>query len=407
MRTSYFVFLLTLFANVVIGQRFYPQTNYSNLNPLTTSVPLLRVPSDSRQLAMGQTGVVPGGDQPWAFARSNPALLVRDERYVGLNVSFMPWLSSLIPEMGIVSIQQAASIGDRHAIGMAFRYFSFGEITFTDQSGQPSYSFRPHELSLQGNYAFKVSDYFSTGIGFKYYYSNLTGGASMNGRETYPGTGVAVDLGAAYDRTFEPSENAELLISGGFSVVNVGSKVSYVEGSQKDFIPSELAFGGSVGVRIHLGDFSISERVVLSCSKLLVPTPPRYATNLDGVVLRDSNDDPVIAAGYDPDIPVAQALYQSFYDAPDGFKEEVAEVVFHGGNEIIIQYKENISLALRQGFLLEDHNKGGRKLITMGAGVNCYGINLDAGAWLAGSAALKHTWFVSTGYTYTFGERAS
>lgn len=65
----------------------------------------------------------------------------------------------------------------------------------------------------------------------------------------------------------------------------------------------------------------------------------------------------------------------SFYDAPDGFKEEIREIGISAGME----YWYNQQFALRGGFFYEDVTKGDRKYFTLGAGLryNVFGLDFS------------------------------
>ena len=101
---------------------------------------------------------------------------------------------------------------------------------------------------------------------------------------------------------------------------------------------------------------------MLDASKLLVPTPPLY--NADGT----------IAKGKNPDVGVAQGVFQSFADAPGGSLEEFHEVYWGTG----IEYWYSELFALRFGYFYEHESKGGRQYFTIGAGVSYNVFTLDA-----------------------------
>jgi hypothetical protein len=99
----------------------------------------------------------------------------------------------------------------------------------------------------------------------------------------------------------------------------------------------------------------------LDINKLLVPTPPFY------------DEDENITDGMDPNVSVPVAIFQSFYDAPGGFKEELQEFTQSFG----IEYWYNQQFALRAGYHNEAMYKGNRKFFTAGAGFKLSLINID------------------------------
>ena len=52
-----------------------------------------------------------------------------------ISLSYTPWLRNLTNDIHLSYLSGYYKINDRNAIGGALRYFSLGEITFTDASG--------------------------------------------------------------------------------------------------------------------------------------------------------------------------------------------------------------------------------------------------------------------------------
>ncbi len=95
-------------------------------------------------------------------------------------------------------------------------------------------------------------------------------------------------------------------------------------------------------------------------NKLLVPTPT--------VTINDT------IYGIESDgISVPTAVFQSFYDAPGGFTEELHELMYSVG----LEYWYNNQFALRGGYFDEHATKGNRKYFTMGVGVKLNVFSID------------------------------
>ncbi len=103
---------------------------------------------------------------------------------------------------------------------------------------------------------------------------------------------------------------------------------------------------------------------MVDVSKLLVPTPPIYAVDENNQQIYGPDGKPEIAYGKDPDVSVVQGMLQSFYDAPDGFNEEMKEFIYAAGAE----YWYDKQFALRAGYFHESKIKGNRQFFTVGAG---------------------------------------
>ena len=81
---------------------------------------------------------------------------------------------------------------------LELRYFSLGDITFTDILGNTLGQFNPNELALGGSYSRKLSDLFSLSLATRYIYSNLTGGQMAGDIQTNAGKSFAADVAGYY-----------------------------------------------------------------------------------------------------------------------------------------------------------------------------------------------------------------
>jgi hypothetical protein len=162
------------------------------------------------------------------------------------------------------------------------------------------------------------------------------------------------------------------LLAFGINFSNLGSKMSYTDSRNPDFIPMNLRLGGSGTLDI---DNYNSITLTIDLNKLLVPTPPVYYsvgdTTRSGAVISVPHS--VIKYGKDPNVSVPLAIFQSFYDAPGGFTEELHEITYSFGAE----YWYNKQFAIRGGYFNENASKGNRKYFTAGAGIRMNIFTLD------------------------------
>jgi hypothetical protein len=327
------------------------------LNTITTSVPFLLIAPDSRSGAMGDVGVATSPDVN--SIHWNPAKLAFVSQDVGASLSYVPWLRALVPDINLSYLTGYRRLDDNQTVGIEMRYFSLGDITFTDQTGNVLGQYKPHEFALAGSYARKLSDQFSLAISGRYIYSNLTGGQLAEGYETNAGQSIASDVAAFYTNPIRIA-GKDMDLSAGFNVSNIGGKISYTETSVADFIPINMRIGTALGTDID--DYN-NISIAVDINKLLVPTPPADYNHSDGTY----------SAGMDPDVAVATGIFQSFWDAPGGVKEEMREINYSVGSE----YWYNNQFAIRTGYFFEHDNKGGRKFFTFGSGVKYSAFILD------------------------------
>jgi hypothetical protein len=336
------------------------------LNTITTAVPFLMIGPDSRSGALGDAGVALSPDAN--SLHWNPAKMAFSENEVEFSLSYAPWLRALVDDMNLAYLSGVKRINKRQAWGAALRYFSLGNITFTDETGTTIRDFQPAEFSLDVGYSQKLSDKFSGGIAGRFINSNLTGGTNVLGANSKPGRSVAVDISAFYSNPRTKFAGRDAAFNWGLNISNIGAKMSYSESADRDFIPTNLKLGSALTMKL---DEYNSLTFTADANKLLVPTSPIY----------DQESGVNIVSGYDPNVGVATAMMQSFYDAPgivnfnqDGtytveegsiLREEIREWNIGGG----IEYLYNDVFAFRTGFFNEHYSKGARQFITLGAGI--------------------------------------
>lgn len=366
--------------------------NNLQLNTITTSLPFMAITPDSRAGGMGDAGTALSASSTSIYW--NTSLLSFAKQKSEVSLSYTPWLRQLTNDIHLSYLAGYRQLNKVHSIGGSLRYFSLGEITFTDINGDILRDDKPSEFELVGAYAFKLADRFSIGVNGKFAYSNLTGGLTVAGVNTKPGVVGAADLSFSYFNDDAKIGNTDGTYTFGLTINNIGNKVSYSELSRRDFIPMNLKIGNS-----FLAEFDEYNKVTFSLDlqRLLVPTPAIYK-------LIDGNY--VMLAGMNGDVGIITSMLQSFYDAPgvlaldengdyientDGsyqivkgtrLKEELAEINIAAGAE----WWYSDVLALRGGVFYENKNKGNRQFLNLGASLkyNMFAIDFSYLASLNG-----------------------
>lgn len=346
-----FAFSLSLW---VTGQTL-PTGQEVRYNPISTAVPFLTITPDSRHGAMGDVGAATSPDANSQYL--NPSKYAFTEGKFGFSLSYTPWLRELVNDINLAYLAGFYRIDNNQVIGSSLRYFSMGDITLTglDQTNMGTVS--PSEFAFDFSYSRKLSDRLSGGVALRYIRSDLSGGmaGSGAGAENYTaGNAWATDVSFYYFNQWGGTGSSKS-IAAGINFSNIGSKISYDQGSNKDFLPANMRLGTTF--TNEFDDFN-SISISLDVNKLLVPTPStKYTVDPNGgvIVLPDNNSNK----------SVISSVFSSFSDAPGGFKEELQEFTISTGAE----YWYNKQFALRAGYFSEAQNKGNRKFFTAGVGV--------------------------------------
>jgi hypothetical protein len=319
------------------------------INVVTTAVPFLRISPDARSGGMGDVGIATSPDAnsgfwnlaktPFATAKFSAA------------VTYTPWLNDLdLKDVYLASAAGYYKLDESQALSLGFRYFSLGNIQFTDAAGSPLNSFRPREYSIDLGYSRKLGAKSGLGVAVRYISSDLAGG-TVNGVSYKKGSTVAGDLHYFHQGVKENGQG----FNWGVTLSNLGGKIGYTsDDNQKDFIPANLGLGGAY-TKVFDADNKIT--FAADVNKLLVPTP----ANLDDSAgLADYRSKGVVSS-----------WFSSFGDGKGS--EEFREITASIGAEY--WYKDQFSF--RAGYFYESPLKGNRKYFTVGAGLkyNTVGLN--------------------------------
>ena len=382
--------LILLFACVLAITRIFAQDpndteQADGSRVISTAVPFLTISPDARSGGMGDVGVATSPDAYSLFW--NPAKYAFSDKTFGFGIGYVPWLRSLVNDIGLASVTGYGKIGERQAIAMSLRFFSMGAVMFTDNEGNELGEVKPNEWTIDATYARKFSREFSGAVAGRFIYSNLVP-VDLANLSVRPGVSVAADVALYYHHMMEIKGLTSASFDFGFNISNIGAKMSYSSSSiVRDFIPTTLRFGPSF--TMDLDDYN-RVSIALDISKLLVPTPPVYLKDKTGAKDSIGTDGKrIIFRGMDPDVPVVKGMIQSFYDAPYGFKEEMQEYIL----AVAAEYWYNKLFSVRMGYFYENKYKGDRQFFTIGAGLrdNVFGLDFSYLVPIKSNNPLQHT----------------
>lgn len=320
----------------------------NNSRVITTGVPFLLITPDARSAGMGELGVATSADvyaQQW-----NPAKYVFSEKSQALGISYTPYLSKLVDDIFLANITYFKKNSERSSWGLSFKYFSLGDIQFNElvnntiiQQGIE----RPNELTIDFSYGLLLNEKFSLAVAGRFINSDLKLSSDVDATAA---STLGVDIAAFYKGEYFDLGKNKARMRYGLNVSNIGPRLKYDEGGQKNFIPTNLRLGS--GMELAL-DSNNRLNVNFEFNKLLVPSP---------VAVYDEEG---AFQGYQqPDISFLKGIFESFGDAPDGISEELKEITWAIGFEYLFQD----AFALRAGYFNESLEKGSRRFLTFGAG---------------------------------------
>ena len=372
---------MTLALVAAAAPRALAQDNIKDdFNPIQTGVTSLSIAPDARGASMGDIGAATDPDansQYW-----NPSKYAFAYSQGAASLSYTPWLRKLVNDIFLANLAGYWKIGsgDNQALSASLRYFSLGEVT-TNSPGEATVAqtLNPYEMSIDLGYSRKLSEKFSMGVVFRYIYSDLGFSDSYAGDQNTGASAFAADI-SGYYTTYPIIGRNECQWSWGWNISNIGSKVSYNNGEDPAFLPTNLRLGTTFA--FPLADYH-TLALSVDLNKLLVPTRPRekdYVTAPENTEenlqqQRDYNE----ALEKWEDMSSITGIFKSFSDAPGGFSEELKEINWSLGAE----YNYNQQFYLRAGYFYENAMKGNRQYFTVGAGFSLNVVRLDAAYMLA------------------------
>ena len=308
---------------------------------IQTAVSILRFSPDARGSGMGNAGTAISADVNATFW--NPSKIVFLENEWNFGLSYSPVFRKLTNDMSFCYFSVAKKLNEKQAIAISSRYFEKGDIELVSQQGNFQNKSIGNDFTLDATFAQKVSEKLSVAGTFRYIRSNQLFINSLTNYSNSTQQVGAVDVSLFYKTGFTINEK-QVDWNIGVHVSNIGSPISYVA-NVKEYLPANLAIG--TALTHHLNQNNLFT-LAFDVNKLLVPT---------------SNP-------ANPSSPIAQktvlsSIFSSFSDTPNGFREEMQELILALGAE----YSYKNTLKIRSGYFHENENKGYNQYFTFGLGV--------------------------------------
>tara|TARA_B100001059_G_scaffold170010_1_gene169935 strand:- start:22608 stop:23792 length:1185 start_codon:yes stop_codon:yes gene_type:complete len=348
---------------------FFVGQVYGQDRIITTGVPFLLITPDARAAGMGELGVATSAD---AYAQQwNPAKYAFSDSKNGLGLSYTPYLRQLVDDIFLGNLTYFNKINQRSAWAVSLKYFSYGNVQFNDiMAGTiiDQGSKRPNEITVDLSYSLKLSESFAMSVAGRFLRSDLKIHTDMDATSA---NSLGVDIAGFYQSSVFDMGNFDGLIRAGFNISNIGPRLKYDEGGQMDFIPTNLRVGTGLDL---IFDPSNILGFYLEFSKLLVPTPVAYY------------DKSKTLLGFrQPDVNFFNGIFKSFSDSPGGMQEELKEITWALGFEYLFAE----TLALRTGYFNESEEKGSRRYMTFGAGLELNSMVIDI-SYLSSTSKIRN-----------------
>jgi hypothetical protein len=309
----------------------------------STAVPFMLISPDARSGGMGNLSLAMSPESNDLFGNNAKLPLLKQKK--GFLINYTPWLKDLgLTDVYLASAGFYKKIDDNSSINSSLRFFSLGNIQFSDVNGTPTTEQRPNEFSYDFGYSFLLSDQFSAGITLRYIYSRLVTGSFIGNAVDYrAGNTVSGDLSLFYKQNEDLSGwHVGMLLS------NLGGKISYSNATKnKYFIPANLGLGLGYLTRI---DTDNSIEFGADVNRLLVPASPS-AVDPDYAALREQYFSQSVIASY-------LNSFTNKYGMPIGESLKIS---------VGAEYNYTDRFFLRAGYFIDNNkNLGNMQYFTLG-----------------------------------------
>lgn len=233
-------------------------------------------------------------------------------------------------------------------IGFFLNYLNFGEIPKIDALGRETGNFQSFEYVFSACYGLSLKEDFSFGINVKYAHSALAPGIGKGSEGI--GQTFAVDAGILKRNLFVPRLDL------GFTMMNMGPSVFYIEESEADPIPFTLRLGLAytiLSTPVH------NLLVALDLDREIVYNPPYSKPYPFWKALIGAREN------VDGKKEWVSAL------ADESMRTELEEIIVHLG----IEYWYAYFLALRTGIMVDE--AGSRREVSLGIGLRYGDMKVD------------------------------
>src|ERR1700709_2276876 len=110
------------------------QNQANSINVVTSAVPFLRISPDARAGGMGDVGIATSPDANASFWNLAKAPFAASR--TSISATYTPWLKDLgLNDVYLASLAGYHQLDEEQAVSASIRYFSLGNIQFTDFAG--------------------------------------------------------------------------------------------------------------------------------------------------------------------------------------------------------------------------------------------------------------------------------
>lgn len=342
MKKIVFIYILLF---TVASASFCQDSLGYNLNvnriPVSSLQPMLQIPN-AVSGGLGEGGTANVNDPLGFMLNVAKATHIAKERKHLFGVYYAPHESQLVKQQYYFALNGISRLSENDVI--FYQVFNFKNLSseLRDDEGKLLGTQSGSDFYAKAGLSKDLGKGSSLGIGLGFFRSAQLSSVYR------PVVGANIDIGYMKSWRYRVVDSEDYFgySNFGVSISNIGGKVKYGDVKSVSFAPMRFRIGYSYVYQAN----ELLNNFIVDISKDLIPTPRSDRHYMDKNSL--------------------SYLFSSWGDAPNGFKEEMQELRIHFGYEL--NYK---ILAARLGYYHENVNKGDKRAITVGLGLNEFAIS--------------------------------
>lgn len=321
------------------------------INIFSQNLSVAEINSNSKIMSRAWIDVVSPDNSPFVGLFGNPALLTADKE-IGITASHMDWIPEVMDKFNYRGLSSYFSVNDKISLGIGYKRFSMGEITFLDDAGVNARDYKMSEGEIKFAGAYKISPKISLGMAVNILYYRVDPDDN-NTSFIQP----SFDFGISFRDNFKYNQvnvnygyAASVNSIGGDFKANPLFESRTNENISSFYLPTQLKVGGYVSPEFIIDEISkININLSYQVSKYLIPTSSIYER-----------------ATYNKDISPFNGIIRSFSDSPDGFKGELNELNHSLSLGFDYVYNNDLKISVNLGRYFEHVDFGNRNFNSYG-----------------------------------------
>lgn len=203
-------------------------------SPSQAGVLFLKISPGARAGGMGESFVAVADDATATWWNPAGLAFLETNELTMMHVNWLPQFK--LSDLYYDFLSYVHVVPEWGTFGGNLIFLNLGETERRGEGNEYLGTFSSYELALTGSYGATMSENMSVGVNMRFIYSHLSDKGAGAEKGSGVATSIGVDVGWLWHTPYKP-------LSLGANLSNMGPKVSYIDRSQADPLPTNLKVG--------------------------------------------------------------------------------------------------------------------------------------------------------------------